>query len=415
MKKIFLLFTLIIFAFCGGGEKEIPASASGQEAHEHADKEISVEKEDDHEHRELHLSPQKQKEWGIVVGTAASQELSSTIQLPGILTLNQNRTAHISSLVAGKVASLAVDLGNRVNKGQVLLTVNSPDFARAQADFLQTMAKLNLSRKEHERAKMLLEEKAIEEREFLRREAEFEKLSTEVGGLGAVLHAYGMDHEQTEKLIAKCANRESDGKLCELADPNLPLLSPLSGTIIFRDVIVGEHVEPEKILFTVSDLSLLWAVLDAYEKDLPFINKDSRIVIQSSVYPEREWQGKITYISDIIDEKLRTVKIRIEVKNAQGLLKPNMYIQGIVQNKAGTQKLLAIPEEAVQNLNGEKIVFVLEGQDVFSIRHVELGNKIGNQVIIARGLESGQRIVIKGAFTLKTELTKGTFGHGHVH
>ena len=415
MKKIFLLLTLILFAFCGGGEKDIPASASGQEAQEHSGTELTAEKEDDHEHRELQLPSQKQKEWGIVVGTAASQELSSTIQLPGILTLNQNRTAHISSLVAGKVASLAVDLGNRVNKGQVLLTLNSPDFARAQADFLQTMAKLNLSRKEYERAKMLLEEKAIEEREFLRREAEFEKLSTEVGGLGAVLHAYGMDHEQTEKLIEKCANRESDGKLCELADPNLSLLSPLSGTIIFRDVIVGEHIGPEKILFTVSDLSLLWAVLDAYEKDLPFINKDSRIVIQSSLYPEREWPGKITYISDMIDEKLRTVKIRVEVKNAESLLKPNMYIQGIIQNKAGTQKLLAIPEEAVQNLNGEKIVFILEGQDVFSIRHVELGNKIGNQIIITKGLESGQRIVIKGAFTLKTELTKGTFGQGHVH
>lgn len=415
MKKIFLLSLLIIFAFCGGGEKKIPASASRQEAHEHADNELPAEQEDDHEQEQLRLSPQKQKEWGIVVGTAESQELSSTIQLPGILTLNQNRTAHISSLVGGNVASLVADLGNRVGKGQVLLTVNSPDFAKAQADFLQTVAKLNLSRKEYERAKMLLEEKAIEEREFLRREAEFEKLSTEVGGLGAILHAYGMDHEQTQKLVEKCANRESDGNLCDLANPNLPLLAPFSGIIIFRDVIVGEHVEPEKTLFTVSDLSLLWAVLDAYEKDLPFINKDSNILIQSSLYPEREWQGKITYISDIIDEKLRTVKIRVEVKNAEGLLKPNMYIQGIVQNKAGSQKLLAIPEEAVQNLDGEKIVFILEGQDVFFIRHVELGNKIGSQRIIAKGLQSEQKIVIKGAFTLKTELTKGTFGHGHVH
>jgi len=415
MKKMLLLFTLTVFAFCGGGEKKIPSSTSGQETHEHADKEHTAEKEDDHEHRELHLSPQKQQEWGIVVGTVASQELSSKIQLPGILTLNQNRTAHVSSLVEGKVASLAVDLGDRASKGQVLLTINSPDFAKAQADFLQTMAKLNLSRKEYERAKMLLEERAIEEREFLRREAEFEKLSTEVGGLGAVLHAYGMNHEQTETLIEKCASRESDGKLCELANPNLPLLAPLSGTIIFRDVIIGEHVEPEKILFTVSDLTLLWAVLDAYETDLPFIHKDSRIVIQSSLYPEREWQGKITYISDIIDENLRTVKIRVEVKNAEGLLKPNMYIQGIVQNRIGGQKFLAVPEEAVQNLDGEKIVFILEGQDVFSIRQVELGNKVGSQRIIAKGLESGQKIVIKGAFTLKTELTKGTFGQAHAH
>lgn len=415
MKKIVLLFTLTAFAFCGGGEKKISSSISGQDAHQHSDNELTTEKEDDHEHRELHLSPQKQQEWGIVVGTAASQELSFKIQLPGILTLNQNRTAHVSSLVRGKVASLAVDLGDRTDKGQVLLTINSPDFAKAQADFLQTVAKLNLSRTEYERAKMLFEEKAIEEREFLRREAEFEKLSTEVGGLGAVLHAYGMDHEQTEKLIEKCASRQSDGKLCELANPNLPLLAPLSGTIIFRDVIVGEHVEPEKILFTVSDLSLLWAVLDAYETDLPFINKDNRIIIQSSLYPERTWQGKITYISDIIDENLRTAKIRIEVKNAEGLLKPNMYIQGVVQNRAGGQKFLAVPEEAVQNLNGDKIVFVLEGQDIFSIRQVELGNKVGSQRIIAKGLEAGQKIVVKGAFTLKTEITKGTFGHAHVH
>lgn len=393
----------------------MPSSTSEQKAQEHADQERTAEKEDEPEHEELHLSPQRQKEWGIVVGTASSQELASKIQLPGILALNQNRTAHISSLVEGKVASLAVDLGDRAHKGQVLLTINSPDFAKAQADFLQTVAKLSLSRKEYERAKILFNEKAIEEREFLRREAEFEKLSTEVGGLGAVLHAYGMDHEKTEKLIEKCAARKPDDDLCELANPNLPLLSPLPGSIIFRDVIIGEYVEPEKILFTVSDLSLLWALLDAYEKDLPFINKDSRIVIQSPLYPEREFQARITYISDIIDEKLRTVKIRAEVKNTECLLKPNMYIQGIVQNKAGTQKLLAIPEEAVQNLDGEKIVFILEGQDVFSIRHVELGNKVGNQIIIARGLESGQRIVIKGAFTLKTELTKGTFGHGHVH
>ncbi len=423
MKKIIIFISalsLLLFATCGGGEQKTSTLPPDQHDHEHEGQQqesqepVTAEAEEP-EHQDLHLSPQQQKEWGIVVGNTTSQDVSSRLKLPGILTLNQNRTAHISSLVGGKVASLAVDLGDRVRKGQVLLTINSPDFAQTQADFLQTVAKLNLSRKEYERAKLLLKEKALEEREFLRREAEYEKLSTEVGGLGAILHSYGMDHEQTEELIEKCASRKPDDDLCELADPYLSVRSPLSGTIIFRDIIVGEHVEPSKVLFTASDLNTLWALLDAYEKDMPFINTNSQVTILSSLYPGREFPGRITQISDTIDEKLRTVKIRVEVKNDKGLLKPNMYIQGIVENKAVGQNLLAVPEEAVQSLNGEKIVFILEEKDVFAVQHVELGRIIGSRRIIISGLEEGQKIVIQGAFKLKSEINKGTFGQAHVH
>jgi cobalt-zinc-cadmium efflux system membrane fusion protein len=414
------MLSLFLFTSCGGGEKKTETPPPDQHDHEHEGQQQesqepeTVDAEED-EHQDMHLSPQLQKEWGIVVGSAASQDVSSQVKLPGVLTINQNRTAHISSLIGGKVASLAVDLGDRVREGQVLLTINSPDFAQAQADFLQTVAKLNLSRKEYERAKLLLKEKALEEREFLRREAEYEKLSTEVGGLGAILHSYGMDHEQTDELIQKCASRSPEDDLCELADPYLPVSSPLSGTIIFRDIIVGEHIEPNKVLFTASDLSTLWALLDAYEKDLPLISKDSQVTILSSLYPDREFTGKITHISDTIDEKLRTIKIRVEVKNDKGMLKPNMYIQGVLKNRTDGQKFLTVPEEAVQTLDGEKIVFILEEKDVFAVQHVELGKKIGNRRIIASGLEEGQQIVIHGAFKLKAELNKGTFGQGHVH
>ena len=416
MKKYIILFSIFTFAFCGGGEKKIVSSSPEQETQEYeAQEQELAHDEEGHEHPDLHLPPEKQKEWGIVVGTATRQDITSKITIPGVLTLNQNKTAHISSFVEGKVASLAVDLGKKVRKGQVLVTINSPEFVQVQASFLQAIAKLNLSRKEYERAKMLLKEKAIEEKEYLRREAEYEKLSTEVGALGSILHSYGMDHAQTEKLIEKCASRKPDEALCDLADPNLPILSPVSGTIIFRDVIVGEHIKPDKVLFTASDLSALWAILDAYEKDLPFINKKSNVTIKSPFYPEKEFTGKIAYISDLIDEKLRTIKIRVEVKNDERLLKPNMYIQGVVENKVVEKKILVIPEEAIQNLNGGKIVFILEEKDVFAVCHVELGAKIGNKRIIAKGLEEGEKIVIKGAFNLKAELTKGTFGSAHVH
>lgn len=327
MKKYIILLSLLVFVFCGSTEKKTSSHSHGQEgqAPEVSEQEAHESEQEVHlhqgkDHHELHLSAKKQKEWGIVVGTATKQDIASKITIPGVLALNQNKTAHISSFVKGKVVSLASDLGDRVNKKQVLVTINSPDFAQAQASFLQARAKLNLSRQEVERAKMLLQEKAIEQKEYLRREAEHAELSTEYGAAESILHSYGIEPEQIQELIKKCDSLVEKGELCELTDTNLCILSPVEGTIIFRDVIVGEHVEPQKTLFTVSELDTLWALLDAYEKDLPYINKKSKVTIKSPLYLEKEFTGKIAYISDLIDEKLRTIKIRVEVKNDERLL-----------------------------------------------------------------------------------------------
>jgi multidrug efflux pump subunit AcrA (membrane-fusion protein) len=165
----------------------------------------------------------------------------------------------------------------------------------------------------------------------------------------------------------------------------------------------------------VSNLNTLWALLDAYEKDLPFISMDSTVTIESPLSPGKKFKGEITYISDLIDEQLRTVKIRVVINNSEGLLKPNMYIQGRIENTSDANNTLVIPDEAVQNLEGEKVVFVLEEEDIFTVRHVSLGLKIGRLRIITGGLSASEKLVIKGAFYFKTELTKATFGSAHVH
>ncbi len=422
MKKIILIFSILLLALCGGREKDIPSGSTAQGYqnqidHEQPEESQAVEQSqgDEHQGVELQVSSAKQKEWGIVLESVTTQAISSAIELPGVLTVNQNRTAQISSFVQGKVVSHWVDLGDRVKKGQALVTINSPEFAQAQADFLQARAKYRLSQKEYERAKMLWEEKAIEEKEYLRREAEYEKLATEYGTLGSALHSYGITHEQIDELIKKCQAVEEQEYKCEIADPNLSILSPISGIVIFRDVVMGEHVDPQKILYTVSDLETLWAILDAYEKDLPFIRAESQVKITSPAYPGKHFAGKIGYISDTIDPKLRTIKIRVEIDNNERLLKPNMYILGIIEKHMDQKDTLIIPEEAIQNLNGEKIVFVPEKEDIFAVRHIELGDMVGEKRIIIQGLTEGEKIVIKGAFYLKAELSKSTFGHSHVH
>jgi cobalt-zinc-cadmium efflux system membrane fusion protein len=410
IRIIALAFGLLAFISCGGRMESPPgASTSHDERSPAGAAEI-------HEHMEIAVSPDKQKSWGLQVGKIQRETLTGRLSVPGVVALNENRTAHVSSFVSGKVALLAVDLGTAVRRGQPVLTVNSPEFAQAQAGFLDARARYNLGLADFRRAEALWQAKAIEEKEYLRRRAENEKLATEYGALGSRLHSFGLTHEDIEKLIEKCRLVETQEYKCELADPNLTILAPLSGTVIFRDAVVGDPIEPDTILFTISDLGTLWCNLDVPEKDIPLVGANSRVSIHSGLFPGREFAAKIGYVSNIVDEKLRTMRVRIEVDNAAGLLKPNMYVQGMIEHAASEWiGVLAVPEEAVQILENVKVIFVREKEGAFVARPVRVGDRVGDSRIILEGLEEGEMVVLAGALTLKAELSKAALGHGHVH
>ena len=356
----------------------------------------------------LTVSTDMQKKWGIRVGRAARLTVSSTITLPGTVSLNQKRTAHISPLVDGKVVEVRADLGDTVRRNQVLVVIHSPAFAQAQIAFLQAHARLDLARTELDRAKELLREEAIQQKEYLRREAEFRAATTECGLQESNLHSLGLDHPRLDALVKRAGGPNAD--LSDLAEPTLDVVSPIDGRIIFRDLVIGEHVHPDKILFTASDLTTVWAFLDAREKDLPFISRSSTIAIQCPVYPGRAFAGRGVQTSDIVDEKLRTIKVRVEVENAGLLLKPNMYIQGVVDTTAGSRQVLAVPEDAIQTIDGTPVVFVAERPDTFAAWPVEVGDRIGTHREITKGLDGSEAIVLVGAFTLKSERMKSTLG-----
>ena len=162
MKLPIIPLLLILIASCSGRDSELEATAAQPE----------VEAE---EHQEIILEPEVVLEWGIETARATTTDVVSILTLPGVLEMNQNRTAHVSPVVSGKVVEVVADLGREVRRGQVLLTINSPDFAHAQATYLETSARFNLSQRERERAVALFREKAIEEREFLRRESQHER------------------------------------------------------------------------------------------------------------------------------------------------------------------------------------------------------------------------------------------------
>ena len=194
----------------------------------------------------------------------------------------------------------------------------------------------------------------------------------------------------------------------DLTEPYLKLTAPISGHVVERDVINGQHVEPKKMLLTVSDLSNLWALLDALDADLPHVARGRDVRITTSIYPERVWLWRVDHVGDVVDEKTRTVKVRVLVRNECRLLKPNMYIQGELPDAVSSRDVLTVPQEAVQTIGGESVVFVREGADKFVARPVGLGDRVGTRRAVLRGLSGSEVVVVAGAFNLKAELLKST-------
>lgn len=379
--------------------------------------------DDEHEGEEvheLHAEPEDVEAWGIRVGTLGRTSVTAELTLPGVLGVNENRTALIAPLVAGQIAELAVDLGSRVRAGQVLASLTSPEFARAKTSFLQAFTQAELSRKDYERARVLRESEAIDEREFLRRESLFEQHLAERRAAEVILHSLGLDEEWMRALEATLdvsAPPEDHGAV----DSPLPIITPSTGVVIERDAVLGDHVEPGRTLFTVSDLSVLWAHLDAYEDQISHLDRSAEVVVRAPQLPGRDFPGRITFIADQVDPELRTVRVRVEVPNLDGLLKPNMYVQGFLRVRTEDVERFVVPEGAVQLLEDEQVVFVQmppepgEEHLVFRAVHVMPGDIFTMGQIIESGLDGTERIVVEGAFTLKAEMTKGAGGHGHVH
>jgi cobalt-zinc-cadmium efflux system membrane fusion protein len=361
------------------------------------------------ERNTVRASAEVQKKWGVAVAPATRATVSGAITIPGVLALDPQRTAQISSLLDGKVVFVGAQVGDDVRRNQLLVTVHAPAFSQAKTAYLQAGAKLELARREVERAEILLKQEAIDQKETLRRRAEFENASSEFAVAESNLHSYGLDQAAVEQLLSQ-ARRPNDGSTAmdDLTEPYLQLTAPMAGHVVERDVVNGQHIEPQKMLLTLADLSTLWALLDAREADLPHVSRGREVRVTTSIYPDRVWHGRVDHVGDMVDEKTRTVKIRVIVGNTDRLLKPNMYIQGELPDAVSSRDVLTVPQEAIQTIGGEAVVFVREGPDKFVARPVETGDRVGTRRAVLKGLNGSDVVVVAGAFNLKAELLKST-------
>jgi len=333
----------------------------------------------------------------IVVEEVQLKPLAGDLSLPGKVQYSEDRYAKVSSPLVGRVVEVRAKLGDKVAAGQVLLSLESADLGAAYSDFVKAESDFQLSKRNYELAKDLYESKAMSkkdlvqaENDFLKAQAEFRRTRERL--LALRVPAEELDKPRTERLITS----------------RFDLKSPLAGTVVERNVTVGQMVgaDPTQVLYTIADLNELQVVAEVYERDLSRVSKGAAVTVTVEAYPDETFSGTIVYVGDVVDPTTRTIKVRCNVTNRDLKLKPEMFAR--VRLRVGSSRpVLALPKEAVIEVGGQAYVFVQAADGRYVRRPVVTGTMSGDTIQIREGLQSGERVVVKGALLLKGEMEKG--------
>lgn len=353
------------------------------DAHAHATGEVHAE----HEEGGVRLTAEQQSMAGIVVEILQPREIAGELRAPGEIQLNAYATSRVAPRIPAQIVERQAKLGDRVEKGQVLLTLSSVEMAQAQGDLL-------VAEREWQRVSNLGKEVVSDQRYTEARIAREQAR--------ARVNAFGMTDDEIRQLLAT-------GK-AELASGRFQLPAPQAGTVISDHFIVGELVEPGRMLFEISDESILWveARLTPDEAAMVAVNAQATVLVGDQAI-----EGRVSQVHHALDESTRTLAVRIEVPNPDDRLHPGLFVEARIASGM-TEQDLAVPEEAVlRNPDGNWQVFVEHDPGEFEAREVAVVRTAAGQTVI-EGVKPGTRVVTRGAFFLQSELAKSGFDiHAH--
>lgn len=329
----------------------------------------------------------------IRIGTAEAVA-SNRLPVTGTIGYDQNRVSHIGPRTEGRIVEMRAELGSRVGAGQVLAMLESPEVGATRADLHEAEAILRINRENFEREKRLEAQGISSRKELLDAEAELRRAEAAV-------------QSATERLRTLGAGHGEGGQFT--------MVAPFAGVIVEKHATLGEVASSSDQLFTVADLSRLWIELDIFERDLRRVTGGQPVQVSTAAYPGQTFDGRIVYVSDVLDPATRTVRARVEVDNPDRTLKPGMFATAEIETGDG-EPAVVVPREALQDVEGQQVVWVPGDEPgEFRAQPVQVGSALADgRVHVVTGLSAGDAIVVAGAFTLKAELSKGEFGgHGH--
>ncbi len=345
-------------------------------------------------------SPESAVKAGIITNVLSKGESIPKFTVLSRVIYNQNRFAHITSLVSGIVQKVLVDVGAFVPEGEVLVEIASPDVAKIKAEYLTALTNEKLKKLVFERVKRLFNKKVASQYEYQKARAEYEIAKNNTN----------TTHQQLLNFVL-AEDEIQDIEETQTSTSILPIRASFSGTIIDRHAVVGEFVKPGVVIFSLVDLSTMWLELSIPENILLFFKVGDKIEASFKEYSIKKSQGSITWLASNIDEESRMLKGRAVVKNPDAFLKHGMFgkVQLLSQNYS---KKFNVPVKSVQRLDGRDFVFIKLSVDLFEARRVETGESDKENVEILQGLSPLDELVVDGSFTLKSEFLKSRFGEG---
>lgn len=385
--------------------------------------EKKVERKGQHMDGEVKISAEAQAKFGFA--TARPQRVAPVrlIEATAAIAPDPARVVHIAPIAKGRIERVQVQVGDSVSQGAPLFEYDNIELGEAIGDYMaeladlqRDLAQLEFARKAWERARLLLEKgiiarKEVEVQEAAHRAADAAVANrrARIGRIEEKLHRFGMTEEQHKALAA------DHGASIHREASHTPVRAPIAGVVIMREGAPGEVVGPEKALLSIADLSMVWTLVDIYEKDLAQIRRGAPVEITVEAYPGETFRGTIAYVADLLDPETRTAKARVEIPNPQRKLKPGMFatVRLRVSAPASAAHVFAVPSSAVQQVDGEASVFVRRDPVIFQRQKVRLGMAIGNLVEVTEGLSGNEEVVTTGSFSLKSELLKERIGKGN--
>jgi len=339
------------------------------------------------------LTDEAMKRAGIEIATVEAGSATDVLRLPAVVEPNAYARVSVTPLVTGRVTSVSAQLGAQVRQGQTLATVFSPELADAQTQYISARAELDAHERELARTEKLVQIGAASRQELERIHAEHTGQQTRVESARSRLDLLGMSREAVESLAS--------GKS---VDASTEVPAPISGVVTERLVNMGLNVDPATKLFTVVDLSTVWIVANLYEKDFARVRVGDHATVVTPAYPDRQIQGRVSYIDPQVSPESRTTKVRVEVSNPHYDLRLGMLAEAQIQASTSTS-VAFIPRIAVQNVADRSFVYVAKpgapGQ--FMEREVLVGQPSGERIQVVSGVVAGDKVVAEGSFFMRAE------------
>lgn len=343
------------------------------------------------EEGKIELSDAQLKAAGITLAMSAPLRMKSGLLLPGEIRFNEDRTAHVVPRVGGVVDAVRVNLGQQVKKGQVLAVISSSAVSEQRSELLTAQQRLTLARSSHEREKKLWEEKISAHQDYLQaqqglREAEI-----------AVRNAQ-------QKLTAIGAGSGS-GQLNQYE-----IRAPFDGMVVEKHIALGEAVKEDASIFTISDLSVVWAEFVVAAKDMNTVRVGENATIRATSF-DSSTHGKVSYVGALLGEQTRTAKAYVALPNPGNTWRPGLFVNVEVFSQEA-EVGVAVAVDAIQTIDQKSVVFI-RVPGGFLAQEVTTGRSDGKQIEIVKGLSAGTRYAATGSFTIKAEQGKGSAEHAH--